>query len=75
MKQAFAATNKSVTIAASLCIHDAPLTYRLTDSLSYCRMEMMSIATVQGLHNGAMTDRHGHQSVHIFELAGNHRNE
>lgn len=35
MKQAFAATNKSVTIAASLCIHDAPLTYRLTDSLSY----------------------------------------
>ena len=41
MKQAFAATNKSVTIAASLCIHDAPLTYRLTDSLSYCRMEMM----------------------------------
>ncbi|MCS2429810.1 hypothetical protein NXX31_26285 [Bacteroides thetaiotaomicron] len=41
MKQAFAATNKPVTIAASLCIHDAPLTYRLTDSLSYCRMEMM----------------------------------
>ena len=35
MKQAFAATNKSVTIAASLCIHDAPLTYRLNDSLSY----------------------------------------
>ena len=30
-----------VTVAASLCIHDAPLTYRLTDSLSYCRMEMM----------------------------------
>ena len=76
MKQAFAATNKSVTIAASLCIHDAPLTYRLTDSLSYCRMEMMKHCNCsRSPSNGAMTDRHGHQSVHIFELAGNHRNE
>lgn len=41
MKQAFAAMNKSVIIEATLCIYDALLTYRLTDSLSYCRMEMM----------------------------------
>ena len=41
MKQAFVEMNKPVIIAASLCIHDAPLTYRLNDSLSYCRMEMM----------------------------------
>ena len=49
-----------------------------TDLLIHCRTvvwKWWSIATVQGLHNGAMTDRHGHQSVHIFELAGNHRNE
>ncbi len=49
-----------------------------TDLRIHCRTvvwKWWSIATVQGLHNGAMTDRHGHQSVHIFELAGNHRNE
>ena len=35
MKQAFVEMNKPVIIAVSPCIHDAPLTYRLTDSLSY----------------------------------------
>ena len=41
MKQAFVEMNEPVIIAVSPCINDAPLTYRLTDSLSYCRMEMM----------------------------------
>lgn len=41
MKQAFVEMNKPVIIAVSPCFNDAPLTYRLTDSLSYCRMEMM----------------------------------
>lgn len=41
MKQAFVEMNKPVIITVSPCINDALLTYRLTDSLSYCRMEMM----------------------------------
>ncbi len=41
IKQAFIEMDKSVIIAVFPCIHDAPLTYRLTDSLSYCRMGMM----------------------------------
>ena len=41
VKQAFVEVNKSVIIAVSPCINDALLTYRLNDSLSYCRMGMM----------------------------------
>ena len=41
MKQAFVEMNKPVIIAVSPCINDALLTYRLNDSQSYCRMEMM----------------------------------
>lgn len=41
VKQAFVEVNKSVIIAVSHGINDALLTYRLTDSLSYCRMEMI----------------------------------
>ena len=41
VKQAFVEVNKSVIIAVSPCINDALLTYGFTDSLSYCRMEMI----------------------------------